>query len=133
MIITEELISKLLSLLTENANDIVVKYSNENGKEDLQVNGKSILEEKYDDSNIKEMIKNYKKNVGLIDDCLFAEISEELSNYMNLKSADEILDSDHYTENSAKIAQKIIESSSATIKYVITNKIEELQSLLSKF
>ena len=58
---------KLINFILNNPKNINIEYSNINGEEKLVINGEEIKEESFDDSKIKEEVKNYKDIVENLD------------------------------------------------------------------
>lgn len=127
------MIEQLIKILTENIEDFNIQYSNVNGKEQLFVNGKEIVfEEEFDDSKIKDQVKKYKDIYDSIDDCLFMEIIDDISEDIDLKTFNELLDQESYTENEAQVVEQMINYSNNIIKNHVDHKIQNLTDLLNR-
>lgn len=124
---------KLINLILNNPENINIEYSNVNGKEKLVINGEEIKrEESFDDSEIKEEVKNYKDIVEELDDCLFIEICDDIKESIDLVTFDELLKQDSYTEEEAEIVEQMLCFAETAIHEHVSNKIQDLQEILDK-
>lgn len=89
--------------------------------------------ETFDDSQIKEIIKEYKERIEELDDCLFVEAAEEMSKYFNMKRFDELLNQDTFTEQEATEVSEMIDQSSQIICNHLEDKINELVNIYNRF
>lgn len=127
-------LEKLLELVFENPDNISIEYSNINGKEKFIVNGKELSI--FDDSEIKTLISEYKKNIELLDDCTFTEAMEALedrSENIDLNQLDKLINQESFTEKEAQTIKAHIDFMSSIIHEKISNKIQILTELLDKF
>lgn len=126
-------LEKLLELVFENPDNISIEYSNINGKEKFIVNGKELSV--FDDSEIKTLISEYKKNIELLDDCTFTEAMEALEDRSNidLNQLDKLINQESFTEKEAQTIKAHIDFMSSIIHEKISNKIQVLTELLDKF
>lgn len=126
-------LEKLLELVFENPDNISIEYSNINGKEKIIVNGKELSI--FDDSEIKTLISEYKKNIELLDDCTFTEAMEALEDRSNidLNQLDKLINQESFTEKEAQTIKAHIDFMSSIIHEKISNKIQVLTELLDKF
>lgn len=126
-------LEKLLELVFENPDNISIEYSNINGKEKFIVNGKELSV--FDDSEIKTLISEYKKNIELLDDCTFTEAIEALEDRSNidLNQLDKLINQESFTEKEAQTIKAHIDFMSSIIREKIFNKIQVLTELLDKF
>lgn len=86
------------------------------------------------DKNIKNVIANYKKNLDLLDDCIFVNVLDELASYhVNLKQFDELLNKEELTESEEIYVAYLIDFTNSLIRQHIVNKIKDLNELLDKF
>ena len=86
------------------------------------------------ESNIKEKIANYKRNLDLLDDCIFVNVLDELASYhVNLKQFDELLNKEELTESEEIYVAYLIDFANSLIRQHIVNKIKDLNELLDKF
>lgn len=86
------------------------------------------------DKNIKDVIANYKRNLDLLDDCIFVNVLDELASYhVNLKQFDELLNKEELTESEEIYVAYLIDFTNSLIHQHIVNKIKDLNELLDKF
>lgn len=86
------------------------------------------------DSNIKDKIANYKKNLDLLDDCIFVDVLDELTTYnVDLKQFDELLNKEELTESEETYVSYLIDFMDSLIRQHILNKIQGLKELLDNF
>lgn len=123
---------KLINFILNNPKNISIEYSNINGEEKLVINGEEIKEESFDDSKIKEEVKNYKDIVENLDDCLFLEIVEDMSEMVDVKTFDELLEQDSYTEDEAEIVSQMMNITKAVIYEHVVQKIQDLKEILEQ-
>jgi len=87
----------------------------------------------FDDSCIKEIIKEYKERIEELDDCLFVEAAEEMGQYFDVKRFDELLNQDTFTEEEAAEVSEMIDQSSQIICDHLEDKINELVDVYNRF
>lgn len=127
-------LERLLELLFENPQNINIQYSNINGKEKITVNGHDLSkEEDYDDTEVKRLIKEYKDNINLLDDCTFVEVLDEMEDTINFKNLDTFMNKEHFTEEEAEFVKGQINMINTAIHEKLVNKIQEFNELLGKF
>lgn len=86
------------------------------------------------DTNIKNKIANYKRNLDLLDDCIFVDVLDELSTYnINLKQFDELLNKEELTESEETYVSYLIDFTNSLIRQHILNKIIDLNELIDNF
>ena len=86
------------------------------------------------DTNIKDKIANYKRNLDLLDDCIFVDVLDELAAYhVNLKQFDELLNKEELTESEETYIAYLIDFTNSLIRQHILNKITDLNELIDKF
>lgn len=86
------------------------------------------------ESNIKEKIANYKRNLDLLDDCIFVDVLDELPTYnIDLKQFDELLNKEELTESEEIYVSYLIDFTNSLIRQHITDKIEDLNELIDNF
>ena len=84
--------------------------------------------------NIKEKIANYKRNLDLLDDCIFVDVLDELPTYnIDIKQFDELLNKEELTESEEIYVSYLIDFTNSLIRQHITNKIEDLNELIDNF
>jgi hypothetical protein len=87
----------------------------------------------FDDSDIKDLIKEYKENIENLDDDLFLEIVEDISTKVDLNKFNELLDLETFTEDEASEVEEMINISADIISSHLQNKIQEMVKLYEKF
>lgn len=86
------------------------------------------------ENNIKDKIANYKKNLDLLDDCIFVDVLDELATYhVNLKQFDELLNKEELTESEETYVSYLIDFTNSLIRQHILNKITDLNELIDNF
>ena len=86
------------------------------------------------ESNIKEKIANYKRNLDLLDDCIFVDVLDELSTYnVSLKQFDELLNKEELTESEETYVSYLIDFTNSLIRQHILNKVKDLNELIDNF
>lgn len=86
------------------------------------------------ESNIKEKIANYKRNLDLLDDCIFVDVLDELPTYnIDIKQFDELLNKEELTESEEIYVSYLIDFTNSLIRQHITDKIEDLNELIDNF
>ena len=111
----------------EFGNNSRIEVSNENGCFSFKL-------VKTTDTNIKNIIANYKKNLDLLDDCIFVDVLDELTTYnVDLKKFDELLNKEELTELEEIYVSYLINFTSSLIRQHIVNKVKDLFELIDKF
>lgn len=86
------------------------------------------------DNNIKNKIANYKRNLDLLDDCIFVDVLDELAYYhIDLKQFDELLNKEELTESEETYVSYLIDFTNSLIRQHISDKIQNLNELLDNF
>lgn len=86
------------------------------------------------DTNIKNKIANYKRNLDLLDDCIFVDVLDELATYnVNLKQFDDLLNKEELTESEETYVSYLIDFTNSLIRQHILNKITDLNELIDNF
>lgn len=86
------------------------------------------------DDNVKNKIANYKKNLDMLDDCIFIDVLDELATYhVNLKQFDELLSKEELSESEEIYVLYLINFTNSLIRQHILNKIKDLNELVDKF
>lgn len=131
----KNIFEQIISLIEKDPLNITVEYSNNNGKESLIINGDEVKlkeEETFDDSEIKTKISKYKEIVESLDDCMFFDVLEDIKDSLDLNTFNELLEQPSYLEEEASILDNMIEYVYTVIHKHITNKIEDLEEILSQ-
>lgn len=86
------------------------------------------------DDNVKNKIANYKKNLDMLDDCIFIDVLDELATYhVNLKQFDELLNKEELSGSEEIYVLCLINFTNSLIRQHILNKIKDLNELVDKF
>lgn len=86
------------------------------------------------DFNIKDKIADYKKNLDLLDDCIFVDMLDELTTYnVDLKQFDDLLNKEELTESEETYISYLIDFTNTLIRQYIFNKIKDLIELIDNF
>lgn len=91
------------------------------------------IEQTFDDTQIKELVSNYKRNIGKLDDCLFLGVLDEIKDHLDIKTFDELINQDSYSEEDAEIVKSMVEFTAFITHQHIVNKIQDLTELLNEF
>lgn len=105
-----------------------ISASNTEGKISI-----SITPKEYDDTEIKETISNFKKNIDKLDDCLFLEVLDEVKDHLDIKTFNELTEQDSYSKEDAEIVKSMINFTNLVVHEHIVNKIQDLEELLNEF
>ena len=99
---------------------------------DIKINVTS--EEKlFNDSEVKEYVSNFRKNIKALDDSLFVKVTEEFGETFDTKEFDNLLKLDNYTKQEAeKVAEMISEFSNIVCEH-LQCEIEKLVELYERF
>lgn len=89
--------------------------------------------ESFDDSSIKELVKEYKDDIEKIDDCTFVEILDSLKESFDIKKFDKLLNTEKFNEHDAWEVNFYIILSKEIIKEHLKDKITTLTKLYNKF
>lgn len=102
-------------------------------KKDGVVKITSFKEEKFDDSYIKELIKDYKDSIKDLDDCVFVEAVDDFSSKVDLKRFNELLDKESFTETESNEVEEMIDASVDCIQAHLEDKINKLVEVYKRF
>lgn len=89
--------------------------------------------EGFDDSCIKEIIKEYKERLNELNDDLFIEVVEAMESSLDAQRFDELLNQDTFTEEEAAEVSEMIDQSSQIICDHLEDKINELVDVYNRF
>lgn len=120
----EEILNALL-----NGEIKSLEYSFIDGKETLKINGEEIKNE--EESKIQSLIKEYKENIELLDDCTFVEILDETP--FDLKHFDTLLNKKSLTKEESEYVEEAIKHMNNSIHNKLEEKIKDLTELIKKF
>lgn len=102
----------------------------------FEKNGKEItisIVSEFDDSEVKEDIDMYKKAIKELDDDIFVNSTEELSNTIDLHRFNDLLDLESFTQSEADEVEEMMDISTEIICKHLQSKITELVDLYDKF
>lgn len=111
--------------ITLNKKDGVINISVTSDNEDAI--------EGFDDSCIKEIIKEYKERLNELDDDLFIEVVEAMESSLDAQRFDELLNQDTFTEEEAAEVSEMIDQSSQIICDHLEDKINRLAAVYNRF
>ena len=120
----EEILNALL-----NGEIKSLEYSFIDGKETLKINGEEIKNE--EESKIQSLIKEYKENIELLDDCTFVEVLDETP--FDLKHFDTLLNKRSLTKEESEYVEEAIKHMNNSIHNKLEEKIKDLTELIKKF
>lgn len=125
---SNELFNKILEEIKQKfGDDSRIEISEDNGYFRLKL-------VKIPNTNIKNKIANYKRNLDLLDDCIFVDVLDELSTYnVDLKQFDELLSKEELTESEETYVLYLIDFTNSLIRQHIINKIADLNELIDNF
>lgn len=89
--------------------------------------------EGFDDSCIKEIIKEYKERLNELNDDLFIEVVEAMESSLDVQRFDKLLNQDTFTEEEAAEVSEMINQSSQIICDHLEDKINELVDVYNRF
>lgn len=90
-------------------------------------------DKKFDDSEIKEKVANYKSSIEALDDSTFLDILDEMREVIDIKEFDSLLDSESFTKETAARVEELIEHSTLIVHRFLQNKIQDLMALYERF
>lgn len=129
-------LEKLFELVLKTPDNISIEYSNINGNEKLIVNGEDLTDEKesYDDSEIKNKIAEYKKNISYLDEWIWNLVIDEASKReYNLKEMNKGLNLKSFTAQDAHYANNVIKTMTEVIQDVLKQEVQSLTELMERF
>lgn len=80
----------------------------------------------FDDTEIRQKVKEYKDNVNALDRDLFLECLEEMKENIPLIEFDRLLSLDQYDEEQAERVSELIDTSTLIIHHILQEWLEEL-------
>lgn len=120
---------------SDNSESISVK--NENGKITIEcsynIGTEDTSDESFDDSDIKEIVAEFKDSIKNLDDSIFLESLEKAKAAVDVKRFDELLNLEKYSEAEATEVACLIDYFSQIISVTLQDKIAELLNLSEKF
>lgn len=125
-VLSEALNSSEESTETLHVNNIKLTINKEKGKMTL-----SIEQDEY--SELKEKINSFKEVINELEDCLFVNAYEEMSNFIDVKEFDKLISKDNFTAEEAKQVEEWLAIAKEIFSTHIENEIEDLSNLLDRF
>lgn len=113
-----------------------LKYYLEKDNGSIKIELKASLPEQdgeFDDSTIKEIVREYKEGIKALDDDLFVEIVDKLKSKLDLTRFNELLDLENFDEDQAQEVEKMIDVSTNIICLHLQHKIQGMVELYEKF
>jgi hypothetical protein len=137
-------IQKLFDYIAKNPN-INITYTNIDGKESLTVNGKEVegledteeLEKIKEDANnedvkLKEEIDEWESFLEDIDDCVYEQVIDFISEDIDIKHFDDLTKQKTWTDCDREIVRKTISYINSVIKQVLLKKISYYKKLVNE-
>lgn len=90
-------------------------------------------DKEFDDSSIKEIVKDYKDNIKALDDTTFVEVVEELKSKLDLNKFNKLLDLEKFDKDQAQKVVEMINISTDIICLHLQHKIQDMVELYEKF
>lgn len=114
-----------------------ISVKNENGKITIEcsynIGIEDTSDESFDDSDIKEIVAEFKDSIKNLDDSIFLESLEKAKAAVDVKRFDELLNLEKYSEAEATEVACLIDYFSQIISVTLQDKIAELLNLSEKF
>lgn len=114
-----------------------ISVKNEDGKITIECSYEEESEDnsdnQYDDSDIKEIVAEFKTSLEHLDDSIFLESLEKIKEAVDVKRFDELLDLEKYSEAEAVEVACFIDYFTQVISTTLQDKIRELLDLSEKF
>lgn len=89
--------------------------------------------EAFDDTQIKQVVSDFKKNIDKIDDSMFIESLKLFKEVADIKKFNNLLDKEEFNEEEAVEIKKMINKYAQVIKDLIDMKIDNLADLRYRF
>lgn len=112
--------------------DSIIDVSNTDGNITVNIQIKQ-PEETYDDSEIRDLVTEFKDSINNLDDSIFLESIEKVKEAIDVKRFDELLNLEKYSEAEATEVACLIDYFSQIISTTLQDKIEELISSSKRF
>lgn len=90
-------------------------------------------EDTFDDSEIKDLVSDYKDALTKLNDEIFIEAMEDITKVIDVNEFDRLLGLKHYTKDEADVVRVMIDKSSEIIYNTLVKNISNLQSISSLF
>lgn len=91
------------------------------------------IEEDFDDTDIKDIVSEFRNSINNLDDCIFLQALERAEKAVDIQRFDELLNLEKYSEVEATEVACLIDYFSQIISTVLQEKIQELVGMSNKF
>lgn len=115
---------------TFESDDLKCHLEKDNGHLKIQIEANV---PKFDDSETKEIVKDYKDNIKALDDTIFVEVVEELRSKIDLNKFNTLLDLEQFDKEQAQEVEKMINISTDVICLHLQHKIQDIVELYENF
>lgn len=120
----------------------------ENCEQEFEINGNKLsvkrsgnvvevkvemADDKFDDSEIKALISEYKENLEALDDQVFLDSVESLKKRVDIREFNDLLDLDSFTEEEAATVESYINESNDIIRELLKTKLDNMCNLFNRF
>lgn len=92
-----------------------------------------MADDKFDDSEIKALISEYKENLEALDDQVFLDSVESLKKRVDIREFNDLLDLDSFTEEEAATVESYINESNDIIRELLKTKLDNMCNLFNRF
>lgn len=119
---------------TFESDDLKCYLEKDNGHLKIEIEANvSENDGEFDDSETKEIVKDYKDNIKALDDTTFVEVVEELKSKLDLNKFNKLLDLEKFDENQAQEVEEMINIFTDVIHLHLQHKIQDMVELYEKF
>lgn len=129
-------ISELIDLLIPEGTNKEVEVNGTKvsiSKKDGNIKIKTVSEDKFDDSSIKERIADFKNKIEELDDEIFNDINEDFGEKVNINGFNKMIESENIDEDQAKVIEDLITKYEQTARCHLQDKIQSLVNLFDRF
>lgn len=102
-------------------------------KKDGHISFEIVSDNTFNDSEIKQQIVDYKKNLENLDNDIFLEALEDIKKVIDIKEFDELLKKESFDEESADKVSNMIAKSSEIISNHLRSKINNWIKIYNNF
>ena len=117
---------------TLESDDFKCHLKKDNGSLKIEIEA-NVSDKEFDDSDTKEIVKDYKDNIKALDDTTFVEVVEELKSKLDLNKFNKLLDLEKFDEDQAQEVEEMIDISTDVICLHLQHKIQDMVELYEKF
>lgn len=90
-------------------------------------------EKVFDDTEVKNIVAEFKERINELDDCLFMEILEDLKTKLDIKELDSFLELKSFDKDTANRLTEMINLASDVMLSHLSSKIGDLVKLYNRF